>query len=224
MTLSDELHAGHRGGPGDVGAERFWEDHYGRHERVWSGRANPVLVDVVGGLRPGMALDLGCGEGGDAIWLAHQGWRVTAVDVSATALERAAAEATAAGVAERIDLQRHDLALTFPSGEFDLVSAQYLHSPVEFPRERVLKTAARAVAPGGLLLIVGHDSVRSPWAWDNHSHPHFPTPEEVLASLELDPDGWQTEMLDSPGREATGPNGQKATVTDNIVIARRLAA
>jgi SAM-dependent methyltransferase len=77
--LSDELHAEHREGPGDVEAERFWEDHYRQRGRVWSGRPNPVLADVVGSLRPGTALDLGSGEGGDAIWLARQGWRVTAV-------------------------------------------------------------------------------------------------------------------------------------------------
>jgi SAM-dependent methyltransferase len=113
--LSDELHAGHRAGRGDVEAERFWEDHYSRRGRVWSGRPNPVLVDVVGSLRPGTALDLGCGEGGDAIWLARQGWHVRAVDVSATALDRASADAATAGVADHIDFQRHDLALTFPS-------------------------------------------------------------------------------------------------------------
>jgi 2-polyprenyl-3-methyl-5-hydroxy-6-metoxy-1,4-benzoquinol methylase len=73
--LSDELHAEHREGRGNVEAEWFWEDHYHRRERVWSGRPNPALVDVVGSLRPGTALDLGCGEGGDAIWLARQGWR-----------------------------------------------------------------------------------------------------------------------------------------------------
>jgi len=129
--LSDELHAEHREGRGNVEAERFWEDHYYRRERVWSGRPNPALVDVVGSLRPGTALDLGCGEGGDAIWLARQGWRVTAVDVSATALDRAAAEAATASVADRIDFRQHDLA--FLPGAFDLVSAQYLHSPIEFP-------------------------------------------------------------------------------------------
>jgi len=91
-------------------SERFWEEHYRGHERVWSGKPNPVLVDVVGSLPPGKALDLGCGEGGDAVWLAAQGRRVTAADVSTTALYRAAEEAETAGVAHRIDFEQHDLA------------------------------------------------------------------------------------------------------------------
>ncbi len=202
-------------------AERFWEGHYRGHERVWSGRANPVLVDVAGSLPPGTALDLGCGEGGDAIWLAGLGWRVTAVDVSATALDRASTHATTAGVEDRIDYQQHDLAHTFPVGAFDLVSAQHLHSPVEFPRGRVLRAAARAVAPGGLLLIVDHGSVR-PWAWNPDPHTRFPTPEEVLAALDLSPGMWHTELLGSPERRAMGPNGQSATVTDNVIAVGRL--
>ena len=163
--MSDELHAEHREGRGDVEAERFWEDHYRRRERVWSGRPNPVLVDVFGSLRPGSALDLGCGEGGDAIWLARQGWRVTAIDVSATALDRAAVDAATAGVADRIEFRRHDLALSFPPGTFDLVSAQYLHSPVEFPRVRVLQEAARQSVgwPWPLTLPVGRNVQPSGW-------------------------------------------------------------
>ena len=213
--MSDEHHAEHREGRGDVETERFWEDHYRRRGRVWSGKPNPVLVDIVATLRcPGTALDLGCGEGGDAIWLARQGWRVTAVDLSTTALDRAAADAATSGVADHIDFQQHDLALTFPSGAFELVSAQYLHSPIEFPRVHVLQEAASAVTPGGLLLIVDHASV-SPCSWAD--------PEETLAPLELSPDEWHTERLEARERETTGPNGQRATLTDNVIAVRRLA-
>ena len=196
-----------------MNVERFWEDHYNRLERVCRGRPNTVLVDVVGGLRPGTALDLGCGEGGDAIWLARQGWRVTAVDVSATALDRAAADAATAGVTDRIDFRQHDLALAFPSGAFDLVSAQYLHSPIEFPRAHVLQEAASAVTPGGLLLIVDHASV-GPGLWSE--------PEETLAPLDLNPDEWHTERLEARERETTHPNGRVVTHTDNVVAVRRL--
>ena len=206
--MADEL----RGEGGEV--ERFWEGHYRRRERVWSGRANGVLVNVVGALPAGTALDLGCGEGGDAIWLARQGWRVTAVDVSATALDRASEDAASAGVADRIDFRQHDLALTFPPGAFDLVSAQYLHSPIEFPRVHVLQEAAGAVKPGGLLLIVDHASV-SPRSWAD--------PEETLAPLDLSPHDWCTERLEAREREAARPNGQRLTVTDNIIALRRLA-
>jgi SAM-dependent methyltransferase len=114
-------------------------------------------------------------------------------------------------------------ALTFPVGAFDLISAQYLHSPVELPRDRVLQAALAALAPDGLLLIVDHGSVR-PWGWKRHSHhPRFPAPEEVLDGLDLDPGRCRAEILDSPERQAAGPDGQKATVTDNVIAVRRLA-
>ena len=206
-------------------AQQFWDDFYRQHEHAGSGKANPVLVGIVGSLPAGTALDLGSGEGSDAIWLARAGWRVTAVDVSATVLHRAADRAATAGVGSQIDWQQHDLARTFPSGAFDLVSAQFLHSPVDFPREHVMQCAAGAVAPGGLLLIVGHAAF-PPWAENPCPHPeaNFPTPEEVLASLDLPPGKWHTERLESTARQAIGPNGQTATLTDTVVAVRHLSA
>ncbi|WP_348652184.1 class I SAM-dependent methyltransferase [Streptomyces sp. 71268] len=149
------------GGPGPAAseegaAEEFWEARYRAGERLFSGEPNDALRTEVADLPPGRALDLGCGEGGDAIWLAQRGWRVTAVDVSPTALLRGARNARAAGVGDLVDWHRHDLARSFPTGTFDLVSAHFLHSPVELPRGQILRTAAAAVAPGGTLLIVGH--------------------------------------------------------------------
>lgn len=210
-----------RGESDNSQSEQFWEKHYQKQERVWSGRANPILIDVVASLPSGTVLDLGCGEGGDAIWLAQHGWQVTAVDVSHTALERAAAYAATVGVEAHIDFQQHDLAQTFPAGTFDLISAQYFQSPMEFPRDRVLQAAARAVSLGGLLLIVTHASVSS-WSWHDHSHTRFPTLGEELARLELIPEHWRIERLDTPQRLATGPGGQSATVVDNVIMVRRL--
>ncbi|WP_202965810.1 SAM-dependent methyltransferase [Agreia bicolorata] len=134
----------------------FWEARYRESGKTWSGRANAALVREVGGLAPGRALDLGSGEGGDALWLASRGWDVTAVDISPTALERGRSAADSAGFGDRILWVEADLATWVPDSEFDLVSAHFLHSPVELPREAILQRAAGAVAESGVLLIVGH--------------------------------------------------------------------
>lgn len=99
----------------------FWESLYGERLQVWSGKVNATLVREVDDVPPGRALDLGCGEGGDALWLAERGWTVTAVDISATAVERARAEATRRGL--DVDWQQRDLSESLPVGPFDLVSA-----------------------------------------------------------------------------------------------------
>ena len=204
-------------------AEQFWEDFYGRSDRVWSGRPNPLLVREAAGLPPGTALDLGCGEGADAIWLARRGWRVTAVDISAVALERAAGHAAEAGVADMIDWRRHDLATSFPEGVFDLVSAQFLHSPVELPQERIMRSATQAVAPGGVLLVAGHAAFASPGRHDQHGEHdvRFPTLAEMIDSLGLAGDHWKVEVSESVTTEWTAPDGERGIRTDNVVRARR---
>jgi SAM-dependent methyltransferase len=202
--------------------EEFWNTRYAEHEHVWSGRPNAVLVEEVTGLVPGRALDLGCGEGADAIWLARNGWQVTATDVSSIALERAAKQAAIENVADRIDWQQRDLTSSFPPGEYDLVSAQFLHSNREaFPRTEILRAAAAAVAPAGVLLIVGHGG---PPPWEPESDVRLPTPDEVLASLEL-PDGdWEVLRCDEYEREQNDPHGQPMTRIDNALTLRRRRA
>ena len=203
--------------------EQFWESHYGKAERVWSGRANATLVDVVQDLPPGTALDLGCGEGGDAVWLALRGWQVTAVDVSPTALRRTAEHAEQAGVAERVTPAQHELGRSFPDGTWDLVSCAFLHSPVELAREDVVRHAAAAVAPGGLLVVVGHAGAPS-WAPPEAAHHHFPTPQEVLESLHLPPGAWSAERVELVARTATGPHGEAGHLEDSLVVVRRVGA
>jgi len=203
------------------GVGEFWESFYSERDQVWSGKPNAMLVREASGLTPGTALDLGCGEGADAIWLASQGWQVTGIDVSAVALERAAQHAADAGVAGRIQWRRLDLADWEPDGRYDLVSAQFLHSPVELPRNGVLSTAARAVAPGGRLLVVGHESFPP---WSRHPEPDepLPTAAELAAALGLQSPAWVLETVDSVTRDVTGPEGEAGTLTDSVLRARRL--
>lgn len=202
-------------------ATTFWEQRYGERERIWSGRVNIRLAEVASELPPGRALDLGCGEGGDAMWLAEQGWDVVAVDVSETALQRAAEDAETRKMLHRIDFRRVDLAEFEPDGAFDLVSAQFLHSPVPLDRPAVLRRAAAAVAPGGLLLIVDHGAP-PPWAPPAvHAHV-FPGAEEVVAALDLDAGRWERLRVEAVERAATGPGGEEALLTDNLIVLRRV--
>jgi tRNA(Arg) A34 adenosine deaminase TadA/SAM-dependent methyltransferase len=212
-------HGHEHGLPADPDA--FWEEFYTLEDGPWSGRPNPLLVDELTGHPgadvPGSALDLGCGAGADAIWLAEQGWAVTGVDLSTAALEQALAAALAAGVADRIRWLRLDLTTGVAEGTWDLVTASYLHSPVGLPREEVLRRAAGAVAPGGTLLVLGHQGAPS---WEA-APPDlgFPTADDVLAALDLD--GWTVERAEPVTVRLTAPDGAPGSRVDNIVRLRR---
>jgi SAM-dependent methyltransferase len=208
--------------------QEFWDDRYGsagESGRIWSGQPNPQLVAQTADLVPGAALEAGAGEGADAIWLARQGWTVTAVDVSAVALERAAGYAAAAGgeIARRITWQREDLLSWVPPTErFDLVSAQYMHAPAD-EIEALHRRLAAAVRPGGTLLIVGHHPD------DLHANvgrtgapDRFWSARAIAASL--DPGGWEIMVADAPGRSATDLDGQPVTVRDTVLRAARRPA
>jgi SAM-dependent methyltransferase len=200
-------------------AEQFWDEHY-RSRRGWGGRANPLLVEIAEPLAPGAALDLGCGPGGDTVWLARRGWRVTAVDIAGTAVDQVRAHTAALGLGDRVVAERHDLSRSFPAGTFDLISAQYLHTPLPLDRRTALRTAAHLLRPGGLLLIVDHGST-APWSWNRDPDTHYPTPTEIAAGLDLDPGRWRILRADMPRRTATGPGGRTATVIDNVLLVQR---
>ncbi len=198
----------------------FWEQRYAGADQVWSGRVNAALADVAAGLKPGTALDLGCGEGADVVWLATQGWEATGLDISATALERAASAAAAAGVSDRTRFVRADVSALPTPGTFDLVTASFLHSPVALARTEVLRHAAALVAPGGHLLITSH-AAPPPWAGDDAHEHHLLTPDEALHDLALDPSAWEILVAEIRQRLATSPDGEPATLQDAVVLAHR---
>jgi SAM-dependent methyltransferase len=203
-------------------AVAFWDGVYAARPAATDPRPNVRLTETATDLPPGRALDLGCGAGGDALWLARRGWRVTAVDISAVAVDRLTDLARAHGLGDRVAAERHDLGAFTPHGPFDLVSAHYLHTPLDLDRAGVLRAAAHALAPGGLLLVVDHGSI-APWSWDQDPEARHPTPHEVAAGIALDPAGWTVERADAPRRIATGPDGSTAEVTDHVLLVRRTA-
>ncbi|WP_026459235.1 class I SAM-dependent methyltransferase [Schaalia vaccimaxillae] len=204
-------------------AAQQWETRYAASEQTWSGRANPVLVDVVTDLVAGRALDVGCGEGADAIWLASQGWSVDGLDFSATAIARAAAAAEADGM---IGVRFHEGELASwgngYEGGYDLVTAMFIQAYDGQDRAKLLSVAARMVAPGGRLLVVSH---ASPPPWSSHAL------RDDVQSLKVTPEGdrrivdpeatWHVELCEVRAREVVGPDGVVGELEDSVLLVRR---
>jgi len=201
----------------------FWDERYRSASRIWSGKPNPQLVAEVAGRPPGRALDVGCGEGADAIWLARQGWTVVATDISSVALERGAQHArdTDPEVAARIEWRQADLLAGQPEPvSFDLVSAQFLQLPPEL-RTRLFTGLIAAVRPGGMLLVVGHHPSDLATGAPRPQMPEVFYPAEEIAAL-LD-DAWTVDVSEARPRPATTPDGAEVTVHDAVLMATRPA-
>jgi SAM-dependent methyltransferase len=201
--------------------EAFWDERYSSQSSLWSGNPNVQLISETSQLSPGAALDVGSGEGADAIWLAQRGWQVTAVDLSTVAIRRATAHAAQAGAttAGRIEWLHADLADWDPGpARYDLVSAQYMHLPAQM-REALFRRLAGSVTPGGTLLIVGHHPS------DLQTIPR-PLPPELFFTGDdivalLDPGVWDIITNTAPPRSATDPDGHAVTLHDTVLRARR---
>ncbi len=221
-----------------IAPDGFWEQRYAGLASTWSGRPNQALVDVVSDLAAGSALDVGCGEGGDVIWLAQQGWRTTGIDVAPSAIARAEAAARAAGVpADRARFVAADGSSWAIEEEFDLVVTSFLHGSSGGSRQQIMRRAAAAVAPGGHLLVISHAPM--PWMADSgaddsadghdheasshrHSHgSHFLTPAEEIEALGLDAESWTTRLAESRTRQSLGPDGHVFDIDDTVVLLQR---
>lgn len=187
---------------------------YAARSAIWSGEPNAQLVAEAEHLTPGSALDIGCGEGADAVWLARRGWQVTAVDISHVALERARMHAGSAG--HEITFVQADLVASPPApGSYDLVSAQFfqLEDP---PRSEAMLGFGAAVSPGGHLLVVGH----CPSGHVGGGHPERLHTVDQITALFSPPD-WQ--IITAEDRERTAMHhGELTDLTDGVVFLRRI--
>ncbi|MEV4941565.1 class I SAM-dependent methyltransferase [Streptomyces zaomyceticus] len=203
---------------GDPAVRAEWDDRYADRQQLWSGRPNGALVTEVAGLTPGRVLDVGCGEGADAVWLARGGWDVTALEVSGVALERAAGHARDAGVAVRwVHATLTDAAL--PPASFDLVSAQY-PALLRTPDSAAERALIDAVAVGGVLLLVHHAGMDTRQPDDSG----FDPADYVWPSMVTDllGDDWVVEVDEQRAR-LVPDGGAGAHHADDLVLrARRL--
>lgn len=196
-----------------------WEERYRSQSQVWSGRPNGALVQMVTALNPGDALDLGCGEGADSIWLAEHGWRVLATDFSVTALARGAREASRRGIPDHaVTWQDVNLVSWRPTGQFNLVIAAYLHSAGVRSRYQLIRKFAEHVKTGGHLLVLSHATFPPDRKLPDHLRSLDHSPAEEQRRLALPQHQWQTVAGERYPRVGTGSQ----TVEDNVLLMRRV--
>ena len=191
-----------------------WDDRYATSELIWTGSANQFVETHLGDLEPGTAVDLGAGEGRNAVWLAARGWTVTAVDFSQVGLDKAQRLANDHGVT--IATACADATTWQPDSPVDLVVLSYLQLPAEQQRV-VMEHASTWLAPGGTLFVIAHDRSNV-----EHGHGGPPSPdvcytveESVAALATLD-----IATAAVVERHVDTPDGTK-TALDTLVIARR---
>jgi SAM-dependent methyltransferase len=196
-------------------SREHWDERYGTEELIWKADPNRFLVEELQALAPGRALDVACGEGRNAVWLASKGWHVTGVDFSRAGLAKAQRLATDRGV-EVAWVEADVVEWQPPSASFDVVVVMYLHLPAE-QRRKALARAAAALAPGGILLVVGHDVSN---LLKGTGGPQDPAvlfgPEEIVEDLS----GLQIERAERVTRTVVTDAGE-ATAFDALVRAVR---
>jgi SAM-dependent methyltransferase len=196
-----------------------WDARYSASELVWGTEPNVFVAAELGGLAPGVLLDVACGEGRNSIWLAHRGWQAVGVDFSAEAIRRARRMAEQTGVAARVRFVVGDVvADPLPPGPFDAVVLAYLQLPAPQRRAALRKAAAR-LRPAGALLVVGHDAAN---LTDGFGGPQDPavlfTARDVVGDL-ADLPGLVVERAERVSRPVLTPEGERSAV-DALVRVR----
>jgi SAM-dependent methyltransferase len=198
--------------------QRAWDERYAGAELVWTAEANRFLVAEATDLAPGRAVDLAAGECRNAVWLAEQGWDVDAVDFSAVGLEKGTRLAEHRGVADRVHPIVADLTTWTAPDAYDLVLVAYLHLSAP-TRDAVFTAAAAAVAPGGTLLVIGHDLANLDGGYGGPQDPAVLTTAPALVAALGDLTVVRAEPVERP---VATPDGERIAI-DHVLRAVRAA-
>ena len=196
--------------------QAFWDEMYRGRGRPRHSEPHPYLREALESATPGRALELGCGDGVNAVWLASHGWTVTAVDISSVALDAAAKRAERAGVSSRITWQHDDLSDWTTEETFDLITALYLHTPLELNCASVLASVAAQARKDGTVLCVGHYTL-PPWAWDPDHTDGLLSASQLAIAVGFHGPEWRTVLANEVPRSVTDHDGRASTVLDAVL-------
>ena len=218
MTAHQHAPHAHAEPDPDLSPTEYWEQRYSGSGRIWSGKANRTTAEIVSALTPGHAIDLGCGEGGDVLWLAEQGWEAHGLDISATAVGRARDEAAARGLtAATFDAVDLDAWEPEPAS-VDLVTASFFQSDVALDRTAILRRAMTALRAGGHLVLVSH---AAPPSWGADHPARMVDVQEEAAQLAQPEAEWEVVAAENRPRPAVAPDGSAGEHLDAVLVLRR---
>ncbi|WP_421083429.1 class I SAM-dependent methyltransferase [Rothia nasimurium] len=202
-------------------SRELWNEIYSEREQMWSGKPNASLVTLIGNRAPSTVLDLGCGEGGDVLWLAAGGWQATGIDISDVAVGRARDRAATEGLeATFIDA---DLTDWTTDQRFDLIITSFLQSHADFDRIPLLSAALNLLAPGGELISVAHAGAPS-FADPEDARKHRARMVEASEEARVLADGRddiEVVLAEEWTRDITSPAGEPATIPDAVMVLRK---
>ncbi len=219
-----EQHHEHHRETEELTHRQSWNNLYSEREQVWSGQPNATLVSLIERHQPGAVLDLGCGEGGDVLWLAQRGWDATGIDISDIAIERARKAAEKAGVTAQFVAS--DLEHWQSEQSFDLIISSFMQSHFQdLDRVGIFRTALEYLTVGGELVSLSHAGIPS-WVSDNdprHEHAHrLPIPEQEARALIENDDRFEVLIAEKRERRVTSPEGKEGTIDDGVLVIRRV--
>lgn len=204
--------------------QESWNNLYSEKEQIWSGEPNKTLVSLIEHHQPTTVLDLGCGEGGDVLWLVQRGWQATGIDISDVAVNRARQAAEHAGV--QAEFVAADLSDLRTDKTFDLIISSFMQSHFdELDRLGIFREALGCLNVGGELVSVSHASMPSFVKADDPRHKHavnLPDPLAEAYALTKNNESFQVVIAEKRSRTVTSPEGEAGTIDDGVMVIRRV--
>lgn len=222
--MADQHRTHHHQNSENLTPQESWNNLYSEREQVWSGKPNATLVALIERHQPATVLDLGCGEGGDVIWLAQRGWTATGIDISDVAIERARQAAEKLGV--EAEFVAADLAEWRTGKKFNLIVSSFMQSHFDdLDRIGIFRAALELLNVGGELVSISHAGMPSFVKKDDprrEKMENLPQPLVEAHTLTENDDHFEVKLAETRSRTVTSPDGEEGTIDDGVLVIKRV--